>query len=181
MFKKLCGDDGLSRTTLVTTCWNRVTEEEGRQREEQLLTEANLWNFIREQGGKAFRYHQTRESAEQVVDYIIKAKLGKAALAIQRDIVDRGMKLSETEAGVEVSMEMARLQQAHEKEIQKLKAELEEAKMTSSKLKEIPKQETEVLQERVQQLEHDRGLLELGDEGLGKRLKAAYRAFRRKF
>jgi hypothetical protein len=184
-FKKLCGDDGLSRTVLVTTFWKGVTEEEGRQREEELLTRANLWKFIRERGGKAFQYHQTKKSAEQVVDYIIKAKLGKAALTIQKDMVDRGMKLGETEAGVEVSERMAQLQQSYEKEIQRLKAELEEAIRQKDddiqQMKDMLEQETEALQQRVEQLEHDRGLLELSNEGLGTRLKVAYRVLRKKF
>jgi len=183
-FKKLCGEDGLSRTVLVTTFWRNVEQEEGRKREGELLSRGTLWKFISDRGGKAFRYHQTKESAKEVVNYIITAKLGKAALTIQIDLIDRGMKLSDTEAGAEVKAEMAQLRLSYEKQIQTLKAELEEVANQRDEevqeMRELLERETDKLKQRVEQIEHDTGLLEMNSEGLVKRARVAWRLLRRK-
>jgi hypothetical protein len=183
-FKKLCGDDGLSRTVLVTTFWRYVTPEEGRRREEELLSRGTLWKFITDRGGKAFQYRETEDSAKQVIDYILESKLGKAALTIQVDIVDRGKKLGETEAGEEVKVQMAVLQQSYEKEIERLETELEEVirqkEEDVNEMREMLEAETLNLKNRVEQIEQGGRVFELSDEGLRKRMKVAWRVFRQK-
>ncbi|KAF4619074.1 hypothetical protein G7Y89_g14774 [Cudoniella acicularis] len=125
MFKKLCGKEGLLRTTLVTTFWKSVDEDEGAKRETELLTRDDLLRVIIQVGGKAFRYKQDeKDSAKAVVEYIIKTNLGPEMLYFQKEI-EAGKSLSETDAGSEIDGRIERLKRSYELEISELRKELE--------------------------------------------------------
>jgi len=171
-FKKLCGQDGLSRTTLVTTFWKSVEPEEGRQREEELLTKDDLWRVIKEKGGRAFRYeHKDKSSAKVVVEHIVSSKLGPKMLQFQQEMED-GRAIKDTKAGMEVDAAMEKLKSRHKAEIEKLRKELEEAKRVNDSELEQIKEEFEEAQEKLRKATIDHELLAVKKESLKKRLRA---------
>ena len=56
MFRKLCGENGLGSVALVTSMWSLCTLEDGERREQQLLTQNDLWNYLLDKGAKSFRH-----------------------------------------------------------------------------------------------------------------------------
>lgn len=44
MFRKLCGTENMSKVSLVTTMWDKVTPEEGARRERQLDGPDGFWS-----------------------------------------------------------------------------------------------------------------------------------------
>jgi len=95
------------------------------------------------------------------------------------DLVDNGKKLGDTEAGEEVKVQMVQLQQSYEKEIERLKKDLEDAIRQKEKdvneLRIELEAETAKLKKRVEQLEQGSPVFELSDSGLKSRLRLAIR------
>jgi len=173
MFKKLCGEDGLSRTTLVTTFWAGVKLEEGEQREEELLTNSDLWRVIREKGGKAFRYqHKNKASAKTVVSHIIESKLGPGILQFQKEMDNGKTTILETQAGIQVNDTMEKLKMRYQTEIEDLKKELEEAKTARNNDVKQLRKEFEETEKKLQKVMRDRELLSATKDGLRGRMRA---------
>jgi hypothetical protein len=175
-FKKLCGKDGLSRTVFVTTFWKYVGEEEGKKREEELLAKSDLWRFISERGGKAFRYLHNKDSAKRVVEHILETKLGKGILSIQKDMGEDGLALKDTEAGKEVDDYMEKLKEHYENEIQRLRQELKEVKADKDKefnaLRAIIQKQKTQMENDLKRYQEDHVLLSLKKDGLKKRIRS---------
>lgn len=126
MFKKLCGDRGLGSLVLATTMWSMCSAEVGRQREVELINQSDFWKYMIEKGSKVFRHDQVQHSALAIVNYLID-KWRAVTLDIQHDMVDRGLKLSQTAAGMEVQDELVRLREQQEQEIQVTREEMKDA------------------------------------------------------
>ena len=94
MFKNLCGPQALKNVVLVTTMWDEVEQEEGRHREAQLS--AQYWNAMLELGCRTSRFHNTMESARDIVSQFQNAP---CAVLLQTELVDRKLDLEETSAG----------------------------------------------------------------------------------
>lgn len=52
MFKKLCGPNALKHVILATTMWDRVSEAEGKARENELTTTPDFWGWMVSQGSR---------------------------------------------------------------------------------------------------------------------------------
>jgi hypothetical protein len=172
MFKKLCGEDGLARTTLVTTFWAGVKPEEGAQREEELLTKSDLWRVIKEKGGKTFRYeHKNKASAKVVVKHIVESKLGPQILQFQQEI-ENGKAIKDTKAGVEVNDTMEKLKLRYEAEIEYLRKELEEARAAQSDEVMQLRKEFDEAEGKLKKVMESRELLGAKKDSLKNRFRA---------
>ena len=94
MFENLCGKDALKNVILVTTMWDEVEEEEGRNREKELSN--NHWNSMLELGCRTARFYNNTESAWDIVSRFQDAR---CTVLLQREMVDLGLELAETSAG----------------------------------------------------------------------------------
>jgi hypothetical protein len=65
LFKALCGDNGLESVVLVTTCWSKVTLEEGE------MLETQLKQRIIKKGSKVWRQDKGGASALEIIRYLI--------------------------------------------------------------------------------------------------------------
>ncbi|KAM0369796.1 hypothetical protein ACHAPY_010974 [Fusarium culmorum] len=135
MFKKLCGEGAFGHVVLCTSMWNNletVLPEIGNEREQELIATSSFWGAMHAGGSQVARWQGTKESAEAVVDQIIKIhnESGKAMLKIQEELVDGGMSLDETGAGREV-----------QREILEAKAELKE------RITQLQKTQEEMIQQ----------------------------------
>ncbi|KAI6117109.1 hypothetical protein EV401DRAFT_1617572 [Pisolithus croceorrhizus] len=128
VFQKLCGNEAMSRVTLVTTMWDEVEESVGMERLEEL--EGNYWKPMISQGSTTYRYGNTSESSKELLlqvaerkrrevrlrkqrAYMIRLqKQGTDEVRLQKQMVKEHMQLRETGAGREL---YSRLDQIAEK------------------------------------------------------------------
>lgn len=93
MFQNLCGPQALKNVVLVTTMWDEVEQEDGRYREAQLS--AQYWNTMLELGCHTSRFHNTMESAWDIVSQFQNAP---CTVLLQEELVDQKLDLEETSA-----------------------------------------------------------------------------------
>ncbi|OBS23312.1 hypothetical protein FPOA_03861 [Fusarium poae] len=111
MSKQLCGENAFGHVVLCTSMWDSlgtVPQEIGIEREKELIDTSSFWGTMHAGGSQVVRWEGTKESAQAVVDRIIKIhkENGKAMLKIQEELVDGGMSLDETGAGREIQREI---------------------------------------------------------------------------
>ncbi|KAH7925408.1 hypothetical protein BV22DRAFT_1065062 [Leucogyrophana mollusca] len=95
MFGKLCGEDALGNVILATTKWSDVLYETGRSRERQLS--GTFWRDMIDHGSRMAQFRGDHASAWTIVNLIIKKD--PLILQIQKELVDLGKLIPETEAG----------------------------------------------------------------------------------
>ncbi|KAJ2920881.1 hypothetical protein H1R20_g16213, partial [Candolleomyces eurysporus] len=105
VFRKICGDGGLSRVILATTRWDVCPPETGTKREQEL--EKNFWRNLLDQSqaqGTATmkRLPTGPEHAWNIIDAILEkhghAEVDGTILNIQHQLVTKGKKLQQTDA-----------------------------------------------------------------------------------
>ncbi|KAJ3557226.1 hypothetical protein NM688_g1579 [Phlebia brevispora] len=149
MFQKLCGEASLRNVAIVTNMWNEVTPERGADREHQLRTDEILFKPAIVQGAEMFRHDRTLQSAQKIVQYLVNRH--PRVLRIQEELVNEKKDVKQTAAGLELDRELAERVKMHERELEKLKRDMEE--VIAAKDKRIQNLEAEV--KRIQN-ERDR-------------------------
>ncbi|KAM0232476.1 hypothetical protein ACHAP5_010729 [Fusarium lateritium] len=155
MFKQLCGEDAFGHVVLCTSMWDNLDTtmpEIGAQREKELITRSEFWGTMHKGGSHVARWLGTKESAQTVVDKIMKTHKdnGKAMLKIQEQMVDQGMSLDETGAGQEAQREMLAAKAELKQEIQQLQdAHREMMKQSNEALAEELASRQKVFEERL--------------------------------
>ena len=96
MFQNLCGNEALKNVILVTTMWDEVEEEEGKDRETELSTKPEYWKTMLDLGCRTSRFYNNTESAR---DIISKFQDARCTVLLQREMVDLRLELAETSAG----------------------------------------------------------------------------------
>ena len=94
MFHNLCGVEALKNVVLVTTMWDQVDEEEGDNRENELINK--YWKTMIELGCRTSRFENNTESALDIVSQFQDAR---CTVLLQRELVDLHPQLAETSAG----------------------------------------------------------------------------------
>ena len=56
MFKKLCGPNALKQVILATTMWDRVSDAEGKARENELASTPDFWGWMVSQGSRVYQH-----------------------------------------------------------------------------------------------------------------------------
>ena len=68
ILRDLCGVEAYANVVLATTFWDELPiKEKGIKREDEMLLKSDMWGDMAEQGSKAMRFYNTRESALDVV------------------------------------------------------------------------------------------------------------------
>lgn len=129
MFKRLCGDEALSKVVLATTFWGHVNATVGLNRENE-LRQSEFWGTMIQKGSKVLRQDDGRTSAKSIIEYLVKkrtaANIG-VALDIQREMVDQGKTLDQTGAGREMNAQISAMRKEYENKIAKLRDDLKVA------------------------------------------------------
>jgi hypothetical protein len=133
MFKKLCGEQAYQSIVLATSMWSKVTIEEGERREGILIETDEYWGLMCKNGSKVFRYADTRESALDLIKYILNLHI-KVTLDIQDEMVNKGHDFNETSAAHELNADiigerkkhLARLDAIHEQMQEAIKEAIKE-------------------------------------------------------
>lgn len=153
MFQKLCGSAALANVVLATTRWSEVKQAVGEGRETELRTKVAFFKPVIDAGAPLVRYMRTPESAMEILNHLV----GKPAipLLIQKEMVDGGKRLSETEAGQALQSEIAEQVRRHEEDMRTLLEELEDIKQGNDEGTQELDAEVKELREKVLRLKEE--------------------------
>jgi len=104
MFASMCGQQAMPSVVLGTTMWNEVNKGTGERREAELKT--NFWKDMIEQDCRVERFHDSYESAWEMIGKLPPASEG---VILSTEIVHDKKNLNETAAGVKLNEELAKL------------------------------------------------------------------------
>ena len=139
MLKHLCGDDAMNHLTLCTTMWDKVDEDEGYERLEELC-ETGAWMEMISSGAGTARISNinpnAKDDAEKIVNELIRNSR-PVKLAIQDEMVNQGKTVAQTGAGQVLS-----------KHLREARAE---AERTIREMRESMRQENEVNAAKAQE------------------------------
>jgi cytochrome c556 len=125
MFRRLCGVDNFRMVKLATTMWEKVSEEEGERRQEQLKKE--YWKDMINRGSTVHRISKDPQDAIKLV----KSFLGGTTTVLQlQDELNKGRTLGETEAGAAIQEDIEKLRLQYTKDLQEAKEEMRAAQRT---------------------------------------------------
>jgi len=122
MFRKLCGDDSMKNIVILTTMWDKVTSEEGEQREQELKSSNNVFKPLLDKGAITMRHDRTPESADKVINYL--RTKNPTTTQIVREIVEERKALEATAAGTELRSDIQALLQKNNEEMKSLETEM---------------------------------------------------------
>lgn len=158
MFRKLCGDETLKNVVIVTNMWGEVALEKGMAREHELRTDDLLFKPVLDKGAEMLRHENTLSSAQAILMHLINNN--PMTLRIQKELVDEGKDITQTDAGVELDRELAALMEKHKREMADIQEQMAEA--IAEKDMETKKELEQVRQElenNMRQIETDRDRL----------------------
>ena len=152
MFRELCGDSTLRNVVLVTNMWGDVSQDVGKDREEELTT--NFFKPVLDKGARLVRHHNTVQSAHDIIRRIMKNQ--PAALQIQRELVDEGMDIVDTAAGEAINKELNEQIRRHKAELKSVKEEMEQSMQErDEETRREMEEETRKLQEHIDRTKTD--------------------------
>ncbi|RDB29955.1 GTP-binding protein A [Hypsizygus marmoreus] len=125
LFGKMCGDEAFKNVVFATSMWDKVTLEEGENRERQLVTDKEFFKTGLDNHAKVFRYDNTLGSAHRILRAIFENQ--PRPLLIQRELVDYGLPIRDTAAGREVRRASYELEQRCLRDVECLKQEIAQA------------------------------------------------------
>lgn len=124
MFRKLTGERNLKNVVLTTSMWDKDTEGERVNREQELKNK--FWNVLIAFGAEYSRHDGTEASAKRIASMLVKNK--PFYLQLQEEMGKSNKALKDTAAGKEIMVELSRMKEQHEREL----AEMKEMLLTTS-------------------------------------------------
>lgn len=121
MLEKLCGDSALSKVVLATTMWNLLslpgsdhTLKVGEERETML--KGKFWGSMEHKGSVVTRHYGDAASGQAIISRLL-SNDSTVVLDIQREMVDEGLSLAQTAAGMFLQSDQLKLRQSHERKL----------------------------------------------------------------
>ena len=128
MLKNLCGDSAMKHLILCTTMWDRLPEEEGHERFDQLC-ETGAWKEMISTGARTAMISNmksnTNAEAESVVLQLIK-NAEPVELAIQNEMVNQKLPVAWTSAGHVLDEHRKEGQAESERDLKEMRERLRE-------------------------------------------------------
>jgi len=166
VFQELCGKNALKNIVLVTTMWDDVEESTGAAREDELTKE--YWNDMIRLGSRTARYHNTVNSAWDILKVFLAEARKRHATLLQQELVDMHKRLGQSHAGRKLYGELGELVRRQET----ILAQLRDASETSSGLNAATLQQLKEQSEEVQvQLQETMAEMQRLNVPLASRLK----------
>lgn len=160
MFQNLCGLDAYKNIIVLTTFWDKVTDEIGAKREKQL--KENFFKQLVDCGACFMRHDMSFQSAQDVLRHIL--PLVPTDTLIGKEIVDDGKNLDQTAAGSVHSKDVEEIIAKHKKEMAELTGEIVEIRKTNKALARELQTERAQLKEKLAKWENERLELKKGLE-----------------
>ncbi|KAG6330191.1 hypothetical protein ID866_8898 [Astraeus odoratus] len=123
VFKKMCGRKAMSRVVLVTTMWDRVKEEFGKERLAEL--KRDHWKAMIAQGSLLFKYENSSDSAKKFLRDLVNEKRKQNLVLLKGEIYVVRMELRESNAGLELGSRLEQLVERRAEVFQRLLIEKE--------------------------------------------------------
>jgi len=123
MFRELCGEQTLKNVILMTNMWERVTPEQGADREQQLRDK--YFKAAIEKGAQLCRHTNSPESTQEILRKILKNE--PLVLKIQDELIDQGKDIGQTGAGEELNREICEVVERYQREIGGVEESMREA------------------------------------------------------
>ncbi|CUA74569.1 hypothetical protein RSOLAG22IIIB_11306 [Rhizoctonia solani] len=98
MFKELCGTDSLKNVTYVMNMWSDPPTEDEILREEELRYSDEFFGMPLAEGAQMARHDNTQESAHNIIRKLLPRS--PTVPKISRQLVDEGLQLEKTSAGI---------------------------------------------------------------------------------
>ncbi|KAJ7833205.1 hypothetical protein B0H14DRAFT_3142639 [Mycena olivaceomarginata] len=143
---------------VLTTFWDRVSNEEGVKREKELRS--RVFKDLVDGGSHFMRFNRTMDSANNVLRHIL--TLAPRNIQIQKEICVDGKDLEETAAGSVRQEEMARMISKHTEQIAEVQAEVEAVKQSDKAARQKAEEERDRLQKEVERLQNETAELRKG-------------------
>ncbi|KAJ2915650.1 hypothetical protein MD484_g4772, partial [Candolleomyces efflorescens] len=105
LFRRMCGVDALSRVVLATTNWEEVQPQTGNIREQDL--KAEFWAEALANGACYRRIQTPQRDVADTIDYIL-AHFEATATQIQKELIDSGRRVAQTDAGKTLQQDLHR-------------------------------------------------------------------------
>lgn len=153
MFRRLCGENAEKNVVLVTTKWGCVTEDVGGSREQQLKSNPDFWQQMIENGSKDARFHGSHGSAWDAMKPILENNAVNPvaeAIRIQKELVDLGKMIPETDAGNTLRAALKEVADNHRRAVEGLNGTIEDDEQRR-RLKETEKELRQLLKQ-IQEL-----------------------------
>ena len=163
---KLVGDEALSEVVLVTSMWDLANSSVAEVREKEIRD--LLWKPLIEKGSKVCRLDHRRFMALPVLDVLLRgAGAQRKVLQIQRELVDDMKKLSETEAGRQLSKDIQKLLEGFLHNLDELKSELNDViAAEDANMEQFLRGEQARFEQKLSQAQNERIALRVGFERL---------------
>ena len=131
LFQQLCGTDSLSNVVLATTMWDTrsspALKTQALEWEDELRNTPEFWGDMIDMDSKMMRQDDGYQSAIKIIDYILALRKKSTILTIQREIIDDEKPLYQTNAGREVQKEVIKLNEQHNRDLQRIQEETKSA------------------------------------------------------
>jgi len=156
MFRELCGEQTLRNVILMTSMWERVTPQQGSDRERQLKDKH--FKAAIDKGAKLCRHTNTPESARAILRMVLKNR--PAVLKIQHELVNNRKDIGQTGAGGELSRGISGAIVKYQSDIKELEEDMRKAD------EEGDKETQEELKDEKMRLEDEMGELRKAFENM---------------
>ncbi|KAE9408493.1 P-loop containing nucleoside triphosphate hydrolase protein [Gymnopus androsaceus JB14] len=160
IFKELCGTGTYKNMVVLTTFWDKVSQQEGDKRELELRS--NYFEPLVEGGATFMRHTNSLVSAQRVVEHI--STLVPTNVQITKEIREEGKTLEETAAGSVRREEVDRLIAQHREEVAGIQAEMNALKSTNEEMRRELAQDKAEMQKKLATWEEERAKLARGLE-----------------
>jgi GTP-binding protein EngB required for normal cell division len=118
MFRKVIGENNMSKCVLVTTKWSKQEQSVSEGRERELMENKNFWKLLLQKGAGMKRFGDSMASAIEIIKPLAEGEAFLPQLT-KETVVDK-KSLVETAAGREVDDGLEAAQKIHKKEIVEL-------------------------------------------------------------
>ena len=123
MFRRLCGEENLRNVILVTTKWGITPMNDAILRERELCSDRGYWGLMINAGSMVRRFNNTEASARSLVEELLHTGNKSFTPRLQREVVEEGKNLSQTDAGAFIEEALARQAEVHKEEMKALMEE----------------------------------------------------------
>jgi hypothetical protein len=159
MFRKLCGDSALKNVVIVTNRWGEVERQVGEAREAELAREDMFFKPVLDRGAQMARNENTVPSAEKILRLILQNH--PEPLRIQKELVDEGKKITETDAGEELDRKLNEQIRKHQREVKTLMEDMQKAmKDKDEQTRKELEIETKRMEREIERFQNDSKRLE---------------------
>ncbi|KAL7950684.1 P-loop containing nucleoside triphosphate hydrolase protein [Trichoderma barbatum] len=150
MFRKLTGEKNLKNVILATSMWDKVTPEEGLQRELELKNK--FWSLFMALGAQYCRQDTSAISAKQIASMLLDNE--PFYLELQEEMGKEKKALKDTAAGREIMSQLQLMKEEQQRELTEMKEMLlriaaEENKAAMAALEEHYKRAMQVMEKTI--------------------------------